>query len=177
MHPCLHILQYTCIHEHPHNKDSIIIFNYILLFCTLYAIGVRLYVHLTATSSHNRILFDVKLKTPPSPVSCRTSVAIIPYYINGIKRKQDSVVYKMSHALKLWELLCLIKFRWRRRFPWNVYTCLYLPVCTYICSSDAYVAYIGLHVFISADMYIVLHVQCSFELTYSYMCQYLLIYA
>ena len=77
MHPCLHILQYTCIHEHPHNKDSIIIFIYILLFCTLYAIVARLYVHLTVTSSHNHILFDIKLQTPPSPVSCRTSVAII----------------------------------------------------------------------------------------------------
>ena len=45
MHSCLHILQYTCIHEHPHNKDSIIISKYILLllFCALYAIVARMY--------------------------------------------------------------------------------------------------------------------------------------
>ena len=83
-------------------------------------------------------------------MSYRTSVAIVPYYINEIRRKQDAVVYKMSHAPKLWELLCLIMFRWKRMFPWNPYACLYLPVCTYICFFDVYAAYIGLHVFISA---------------------------
>ena len=63
------------------------------------------------SDSHTHILFNIKLHTPPSPVSCRTSVAIIPYYINEIRRKQDSVVHKMSHALKLWDVLCFIKFR------------------------------------------------------------------
>ena len=91
-----------------------------------------------------------KTVDPPSPVSCHTSVAIIPYCINEIRRKQDAVVYKMSHTLKLWELLSLIMFRWRRMYPWNLYAYLYFPVCTYICSSDAYAAYIGLHVFTSA---------------------------
>ena len=162
MQSCLHILQYACIHEHPHNKDSIIIYKYILLFCTLFAIVARQYAHLTARSSHNHILFDMKQQTPRSPVSCPTRVAIIPYYINEIRRKKDYVVYKIPTPKHLGSIMfdqvsvkkdvsvkCLFPG------PIHVYICLCVPIFVLL-----------MHMYI----------QCSFELTISYMCQYLLIY-